>query len=198
MKTVASLLAALLIGGAVSAQTSPTPIRATDIRATFFNGNPFDGGSLIETDFAVQPTDSSVGRAIALDEAERADYVLLSSDERQLAFETSSVTSTIATRLKVGNTVLSLGEVTEALYDTAAGETQLAIFTDADGVVTGFYDFAAGVDIAVDVDEADVLLVAVDGAGQSYVVADSAAATLGRVAVQIDGERITLNRLKVL
>jgi len=161
MKKVLGIFVAavLLIGSAASAQTSVSlPDLSSGISATFYDSDPYDGGELVESDFTVTLTDSSVGKAIDLDGD--ADYIVLEIDGIELAFETTGVTTTNSTVVEVNDgDNLQLSEVVSAIYDAAEGETELAIFTD-DGIVTGFYSHQAGVDTNIDISDADTLIVA--------------------------------------
>ncbi len=145
MKKVLGILMviALLVGSAASAQNSLSLTQLGSIPVTFYDGNPSDGGSQVSTAFAVSVQNTSIGRKLDVD----ANYIVLNVDGTELIFNTWGVISTTETPLKDvnGGASLSLGEVVQDIYAAANGEKELAIFTDSDGVVTGFYSFYPGV-----------------------------------------------------
>lgn len=198
MKKVLSLLtvAALLFGGAASAQQSVSQLTDEAIIVTFYDDNPYDGGELVDSNFSVKLTDSSIGKAIDLEDD--ASYLMLTVNGQELVFETWGATSTSSTNLKNVNDgeTLTLGDVSRAIYSAAAGETELAIFT-SDGVVTGFYSMYPGADTNIDVSEADHLLIASSAASMVYEVENPGATKLSHVNVVIDGEAVALSRLNL-
>ena len=210
MKGIISTLAVagtLLAGGMGSAQTTQTlPAPDTAIWATFYDGNPFGSGERLTADNfndlridRVRLTDSSVGKNI--DDVENADFIKLSIGEGELAFEVWGVTNTASTQLKGVNDgdTLQLGRVVSDLTRAMKGETNLAIFTDSDGVVTGFYTFDENRVPNVSVEEADYLVVAYDGNVSTLTTRDPGIRSLGSVAVDTgNGQYLTLARLASL
>ena len=195
------LLGLVLIAGLLSVSASAQeaqlwPDTGDGLNATFYNGDPFDGGELVETDFRVALRDTSVGKAIHLDSG--ADHVLISVGGLELAFETEGVTNTSSTRVTAGEgETLLLAEVVASLHDASEGETNLAVFTDG-GVVTGFYEFSQGHSAPIAVDEADQLIVATADGANVFEVISAEVSRLGNVSVAVDEGSMTLSRLGVM
>lgn len=206
MKTlVASLLLAgtLVTGSLASAQNVVNlPAEDTPIVATFFDGNPADGGELIEDGLwgaiEVELDDSAIGEQI--DDIEEADYLVLTVGDTSLTFDTTGGSSKNSIHLVYDGEALddasSLAEVVDDITAALEGEADLAVFTDADGVVTGFYNYTDANLPTVDLSEADQVLVSFDGQLETYQTATSGVRSLESVSV-IDsaGETVVLGSL---
>ena len=207
MKKILGLLAAaLFVGSVVSAQT-PTPIdTATSfslpsqdevIGALFYNDDPFAGGELVDGQYRIGVSDSSIGQSINADED--ISYAVLVVEDTDLVFSTPGITSTATPSLTVNNDEqLSIRDVARALYTANGDDKQLAIFIDEDGLVSGFYEHYAGVELEVHVPDAEYLILASADTSYVYEVADSGATQLSNVGVDVDGEAATLGSLDVL
>ena len=158
MKKVLALISALvlLIGSAASAQSNLSLTQNSNIPVSFYSGNPSEGGSEVSSTFDVYLSDTSIGKKLYVD----ADYIVLDINGTELIFDTWGVTSTTNTYLRDVNDgeSITLGQVVNDIYAAASGEKELAIFTDSDGVVTGFYSFYPDVEPNINVSGATYLL----------------------------------------
>jgi hypothetical protein len=186
MKHILSTLAlttTLLVGGTASAKTIiPQPAANSKILATFYDGNPSDGGTLVESDFQVVLTDSTIGKSI--NDVEDANYIKLDVDDISLVFEVPGPMSTTVSLQGVNNDAdFNLGEVTNAIQQALAGNANLAIFTDDDGIVRGFYAFAPGESTRLDVADASQLLLFSSQTAVTYNVLSPGTRDLDNVQV---------------
>ena len=158
MKKVLALISALvlLIGSAASAQSNLSLTQNSNIPVSFYSGNPSEGGSEVSSTFDVYLSDTSIGKKLYVD----ANYIVLDINGTELIFDTWGVTSTTNTYLRDVNDgeSITLGQVVNDIYAAASGEKELAIFTDSDGVVTGFYSFYPDVEPNTNVSGATYLL----------------------------------------
>ena len=190
--------ALFLLSASVAAQIIvPLPGADEAIVATFYDGNPFAGGDLVDTSTTVLLRDTSIGRK--LHNIKDADYIVLSIAGTRLAFETWGITSTTSTPLKGINDgeYMLLGEVVQGIYDALLEEKELAIFTDADGVVKGFYSYYQGKNTLVDAPDAETLMHFVKDTCTIYEATNTKATRLDYVTVQVAGKSISLGRALV-
>lgn len=168
----------------------PLPDADTAIVATFYDGNPFGSGKLQSTDFTVLLSGTSIGRAIH--DVEDANYVMLDLAGTEIAFETWGITSTTSTALKNVNNGenMLLGDAVQDIYAALTGGKELAIFTNNDGIVKGFYSYYPDVDTNVNVKDADLLMVFEDTTCTVYETADAGATKLKYINVSVDGALI--------
>ena len=205
MKKALSLLSAvLLVGGLSSAQeVMNTPAADTPIMATFYDGEPFGNGDAIEDDFGdvveAKFTDSPIGEHI--DGLEGEDYVVLSVGDLSFTFDTmgGDRPSTIQP-VYDGDSLdgdLSLADVVSFITTTLAGKDGLVVFTDEDGVVTGFYRYIPGEDYppAIDISsETEAVTVIRDGEVMTFETSSGGARPLEYVNVTDSaGELVLLN-----
>ena len=203
-KVLSLLVAVLLVSGMASAQTRITtetsfslPSADGVIDVMFYDDDPFDGGELVEGQYKIGITDLATGHSINTDD--HIAYVVFVVGETDLAFSTSGITHTSVPSLTVNDDEkLSILEVAHALFTADGGATQVAIFIDEDGLVSGFYEHYAGVNINVDVPEADHLILASVDGSYVYEVIDPGSKHLSTVNVHVDSGTDTLANLEVL
>jgi hypothetical protein len=191
--TTLALAGTLLLGGLASAQTSqPLPAANSKIIATFYDGNPYDGGTLVESDFTVELSNNSIGKTI--NGVEDANYIMLNIGEDNLAFEVQGEMSTNAQLSGVNNGEdIKLGEVVNDIVASLQGSTYLAIFTDSDGIVTGFYTFDEERIPNVNVPEADYVVFVYQDTSTFFQTVNPGTRSLESVNVKLnDGEETTL------
>ena len=208
MRGIVSTLAvaSILIGGAAAAQTgsvSSLPAADSSLTATFYDDNPFTGGEMLEGDLygsVVKASLSPGSLGNVVDNSDEADFVLLqvAGGGDGLAFELrgGSSPNTLSFNGVNGDTTLKLSEVVGDINAALSGETNLAVFMDGDGVVTGFYTFGGGVMPNINVDEATH--VALVWNGQIDVLetlSDPGARPLRTVQVVQDGTSASLSDL---
>ena len=191
------IVSCLLLLGALSLAQTTIELPSADemITVRFFDGAPGNSNE-VTTQFTVRVRDSGIGHKIS--GVEDADHILLEAAGLSLAFEAKSITNTLSTtfeNVNGGNTV-TLADVVRGIYDCAAGEMNLAIFTDGD-VVTGFYAYHPWVDPLVNVEDSDHIIL-ISNAAQTETFATSANAfhaSLNHVNVTIDGQVEALGTL---
>ena len=193
MKTlVASLaLAGTLVAGTVASAQNVVSLPAADtpIVATFFDGNPADGGDILESSLwgpiEVELDDSAIGEQI--DDVEDADYLVLTVGDTSLTFDTTGGSSKNTIHLEYDGEALdgdhTLADVVDDITAALEGESELAVFTDADGVVTGIYTYTGGNLPNVDVAEAGQVLVSRDGQLETFETVTSGVRPLETVGV---------------
>ena len=183
------IVSCLLLVGALSYAQAAIDLPKSDemITVRFFEGEPSDGDE-VTSQFTVRVGDSSIGHKIS--GVEDADHILLEAAGLRLAFEAESITNTLSTSFKNVNdsNAVTLAEVVRGIYDCAAGEMNLAIFTD-EGIVTGFYAYHPWVDPLVNVEDADHLILISNAAiSETFATPTNAIrASLNHVNVTIDG-----------
>ena len=160
----------LLVGSAAMAQvTRSLPEADSPLTAIFYDGNPFDGGAVLEGNTAgstvkANLTSSSLG--IKVDNSEDADFVLIQVGPRAgLAFDIQGGGSPNSISLTGvnGSDDLKLADVAEDLHAAFENEANLAIFINEDGVVTGFYAFEEGNAPNINVDDAAYIVLTFNG-----------------------------------
>jgi hypothetical protein len=184
-KLIALLLTGtLLLGSASLAQTK--------VEATFYDGIPSDTGSIVTDDFGQSVTATLVSQSIGekIYNLEDADYVSLNVANNNFVFEIyggdTTNEMTLVADTNDGATI-SLGEVTNAFDGAANTDLQLALFSDEDGVVQGFYTFtSSNIPNVVTTDAVTLTLVNSAGA-TTYQVVDSGTIALENVQV-LQGE----------
>jgi hypothetical protein len=141
-KLLALLVTATLLLGSIS-------LAETSVQATFYDGVPSDTGSVVTDDFGQSVTATLVSQSIGekIYNIDGASYVSLAAADTNFVFEIyGGDTTNEMTLVSASNDsdTISLGEVTNAFDGALNTDLQLAIFSDEDGVVTGFYTFVAG------------------------------------------------------
>jgi len=206
MKTLIASLAlagTLVVGTLASAQeVASVPAADTPIMATFYDGNPFGSGEVIEDEYGnvieVSLTDSPIAEHI--DSLDDEDYVVLEVGDQSFTFDTLGGDATSNIHLEYDEARLDgepiLHDMLASLTALMAGDAELAIFTDADGVVTGLYRYAGDTDgnpnIDVSSDTAQVTISS-DGELMTFDTSDSGAMPLENVSVTTSaGEVVAL------
>ena len=196
MKTlVASLVLAgtLVTGTLASAQeVASVPAADTPIMATFYDGNPFGSGEVIEDEYGnvieVSLTDSPIAEHI--DGLEDESYVVLEVGDQSFTFDTLGGDATSNIHLEYDEERLDgeplLHDALASLTALMAGDAELAVFTDADGVVTGLYRYAGDTDGNPNIDiSSDTAQVTISRGGEllTFETSDSGAMPLRDVSV---------------
>jgi hypothetical protein len=196
-KLIALLLTGtLLLGSASFAQ-------GTTVEATFYDGIPSDTGSIITDDFGQSVTATLVSQSIGekIYNLEDADYASLNVADNNFVFEIYGGDTTNEMTLVADtndNPNISLGEVTNAFDGAANTDLQLAVFSDEDGVVQGFYTFTSS-NIPNVVTTDAVALTLVNSAGATtYQVVDSGTISLENVQVLQGEDYVPLDRTAAL
>jgi hypothetical protein len=189
------ILALVLVGGLLVGSMS----LAQDMtaKATFYDRIPSENGARLEDDFG-QPVEatlvnSSVGQKIY--DIEDAHYISLQTDEQTLLFKifggdtTNEMTLDTKTNLMTGQdgNSISLGNVVADLEAAQNGEQHLAVFTNSDGVVTGFYTFTATNLPDVNVSDAETLTLFAQQSVTTLQVDDPGSVRLASVLVLENG-----------
>ena len=184
----------LLVGTLVSAQDTSDLPTDSDIVATFYDGNPYDGGEAV----GVSKTLNIGNLGSRINDIEDADFVLLQAGEGGLAFEISSgENSPIGmdiTGINGGNT-LRLSDVYDDVADALNGKGNFAAFIDENGAVVGFYTFSDQAAPNVDVDDAAYVVLTYNGQATVFNTRTSDARPLGQVSVDVEGESVSLQNL---
>lgn len=191
MKTlVASLaLAGTLIAGSMASAQNVVSLPAADtpIVATI-DGNPADGGALIEGGLwgpvVATLDDSAIGEQI--DGVEDADYLVLTVGDTSLTFDTKGSSKNSIHLVYDGGAFdgePTLADVVSYITAALEGEAEIAVFTDVDGVVTDVYSYTDANLPTVNVSEADQVLVSHDGQLETFETATSGVPTLESLSV---------------
>jgi hypothetical protein len=195
-KLIALLLTGtLLLGSASLAQ-------GTKVEATFYDGIPSDTGSIVTDDFGQSVTASLVSQSIGekIYNLEDAQYVSLNTADTSFVFKIYGGDTTNEMTLVADtndDSSISLGEVTNAFDGAANTDLQLAILSDEDGVVQGFYTFTAS-NIPTVVTTDAVVLTLVNSTGvTTYDVVDSGTVSLENVQVLQGEEYVSLYHTNV-
>ena len=209
MKSILGTLAVagtLLVGGmALAQETSSLPESDSPITATFYDGNPYGDGEVLEgsaqgSTVSVNMTRMSLGSNVS--NSDDADFVLLEVGEGGgLAFDISGGGSPNSISLQGINNgeSMTLASVAEDINAALNGDANLAIFIDGDAVVTGFYTFDEGNVPNVNVDDAAYVVLTFNGQVNVFeAAADPGDRSLEDVQVQTaDGQTISLFNLSL-
>jgi hypothetical protein len=205
MKKIVSLLVAgaLLVGTVGFAQEKAMARQSTGIQATFYDGIPSENGALVTNDFGqvieANLVSSSIGKKI--DGLADADYINLQVADQTLVFEifggdtTNEMTLDATTNSSSDSegTTISLGQVTAALENAQ----NVAVFTDGDGVVQGFYTFTANNLPNINVEDAERLTLMSQNSVTTFTTIDPGAVKLDSVLVLQGEEYVPLKRTAV-
>lgn len=190
-KLLASLAVAGLLVSSTAVFAADEPLVNTSIYASFYDDLPSDGGELVEDDFFNDPiivklSPSNIGEKI--ENIDDASYIALSLRNSQLLFEIAGGDNTNdLTFVDVNNgDDLNLSDVVSGITNALTGSTDLAIFTDSDGVVTGFYTFTGDAAPIIDVTEADFLTLSTNGDLVTFKTVDPGSRPLLSVNVYSD------------
>jgi hypothetical protein len=200
MKTFIALLltGTLLIGTASFAQQVPK------ITATFYDGIPSDTGAMVTDDFGQAVAATLVSNAVGqkIEGLEDAKYVNLQVGEQAFVFKlfggdtTNEMTLASRTNPSSGEdgTTVSLGQVTTILNHALTDDEHVAIFTNDDGIVQGFYTYTATNLPTITVEDADTLTLLSRTGAETFQIADPGTVKLASVLVLQDDNYVPLNR----
>jgi hypothetical protein len=193
-KIFALLLTATLLLGSLS-------LAETKVAATFYDGIPSDTGSVVTDDFGQSVTATLVSQAIGekIYNLEKASYIELQAAHTNFDFQiyggdtTNEMTLVGATN--TSDDSISLGEVTNAFDGALNSDLQLAIFSDDDGVVTGFYTFVAGDLPTVSTTDAVTLTIVTKDGVTAYETLDAGTVKLENVSILQGDDYVALERV---
>ena len=200
-----ALAGSLLAGGVALAQTTqPLAEEGTPIWATFYDADPYGGDALEENastgsirQSVIRTRMSSGPVSKAIDGVESAKYVLLEADNAALAFEITSGSS--AQNIKLANVTdddITLNDVVTDMSNALKGNTNVAIFVDRDGIVSGFYTFSENDVPQVNVTQASRVALTYDGQVAVFDTKAPGVRSLSNVFVQAaDGSEVSLFNL---
>lgn len=184
----------LLLGGISLAETN--------VQATFYDGIPSSTGSVITDDFG-QPVEATlVSHAIGekIYHLEAARYVSLAAADNNFVFkiyggDTTNEMDLVSTTNTLGSTTITLGEITNAFDGALNSDLQLAIFSNDDGVVTGFYTFIASDLPTVSTTDAVTLTLVSKAGVSSYQTVDQGTVKLENVTILQGSSYVPLYRV---
>lgn len=161
--------------------------------ATFYDGIPSKNGKMLEDDFGQVLEASLVSNAIGqkIYDIEDAKYIDVEMGDQNLIFKifggdtTNEMTLAATTNVTTGQdgTSISLGDVVADFEAAQSGEQNIAVFTDGDGVVTGFYTFTATNLPNINVKDAETLTLVSQQGVTALQVNDPGATRLASVQV---------------
>lgn len=194
--TTLALAGTLLLGTAAAQSAQLLPAADSSIIGTFYDGNPNDGGTAVEDAYhrPVTETFTTGNLGSRLHDVDEADYLTLAVGDADVVFEVSGADASpnaLTLRGVNADEAITLAEVVRDISAALEGDADLAIFTDEDGVVTGFYSFEGNLP-NVEVEDASTLTLTYQGSVYTYAVRDEhVSAPLDTVSVQLDDGSFT-------
>jgi hypothetical protein len=168
-----------------------------EAKATFYDGIPSENGQMLEDDFGQVVQATLVSNAIGqkIHNIEDAQYIDVKMGEQNIVFEifggdtTNEMTLAATTNVTTGQdgTSISLGDVVADLEAAQGNEQSVAVFTNDDGVVTGFYTFTATSLPNINVTDAETLMLISQQGVTTLQVNDPGATRLASVQVLENG-----------
>jgi hypothetical protein len=189
------LTGALLVSSVSLAESMKTT-------ATFYDGIPSENAQRLEDDFGQVVQATLVSNAIGqkIHNIEDAKYIDVQMGEQNLVFKifggdtTNEMTLATMTNVTTGQdgTSISLGDAVADLEAARGNEQNVAVFTDDDGVVTGFYTFTATNLPTINVEDAETLTLISQQGVTTLQVNDPGVTRLASVQVLEGGNYLPL------